>query len=81
MLDRDAARKDYAKLSRAASRGAEDANPLEVTEAQAEEAEEWVARAVGSGKPLMLQKKGTRVSRGPWRGRCVSVQISLLKNP
>ena len=61
MLDRDAAKKDYAKLPRAASLGADDANPLEVTEAQAEEAEEWVARAVGSGKQLMLQRKGTRV--------------------
>jgi len=44
MLDRDAARKDYAQLARAASRGAEDVNSLEVTELQAEE---WVARAVG----------------------------------
>jgi len=33
MLDRDAARKDYVKLARAASRGGDDANPLEVTEA------------------------------------------------
>ena len=54
MLDRDAARKDYAKLARTASRGAEDATPLEVTEVQAEE---WVARAVGSGKQLMLQNR------------------------
>jgi len=41
-------------LARAASRGAEDANPLEVTEVQADE---WVARAVRSGKQLMLQKR------------------------
>jgi hypothetical protein len=54
MLDRDAARKDYAELARAASRRAEDANPLEVTEVQAEQ---WVARAVGSGKQLMLKKR------------------------
>jgi hypothetical protein len=33
MRDRDAARKEYAKLARAASRGGDDANPLEVTEA------------------------------------------------
>ena len=53
MLDRETARKDYAKLARAASRGAEDGNPIEVTKLQTEE---WVARAVGSGKQLMLQK-------------------------
>jgi hypothetical protein len=58
MLDRDAARKDYAKLAQAVSRGGDDASPLKVTEAQAEEAKEWVARAVESGKQLMLQKRG-----------------------
>ena len=65
-----AGNKDYAKLARAASRGAEDANPLEVTEVQAEE---WVARAVGSGKQLMLQKRDKDASRvGGGVARCVS---------
>jgi hypothetical protein len=54
ILDRDAARKDYAKLAQAATRGAEDDNPIEVIEVQAEE---WVTRAVGSDKQLMLQKR------------------------
>ena len=55
LRDRDAARKDCAKLAQAASRGDDDASPLEVTEAQAKE---WVSRVVGSVKQSMVAKRG-----------------------
>jgi hypothetical protein len=67
MLNRDAAKNEYAKLAQTAPLGVDDANPLKVTEAQIVEAEEWVARAVGSGKQLM-HKRGTRGRVGALRG-------------